>query len=88
LHYTYRDYEQFASKLDFYARLKAREWHEKGRLSKKWMRATWGWFRFFKHYIWHLGFLDGKAGWHIARQYMEAARKRYEYLEALQKRTK
>ncbi len=88
LHYTYRNYEQFASKLDFYARLKAREWHEKGRRPGVWKQRLSAWFRFFKHYIWHLGFLDGKAGWRIARQYMEAARKRYEYLEALQKRTK
>jgi hypothetical protein len=28
-------------------------------------------FRFFKHYIWQLGFLDGKIGWIISKLWQD-----------------
>jgi hypothetical protein len=56
-HFTYRSYEQFGKKLDFYARLKAMEWYEKGRKYHHISHLIIPLYRFFKHYFLHFGFL-------------------------------
>jgi len=87
-HYTYKDYNHFAGKLDFYARLKAQEWFRKGRRYHFLDKHLNAFYRFFKHYILHFGFLDGAEGFSIARHYMEAARKRFDYLHEMEKKGK
>ena len=85
-HYTYKSFEQFENKLDFYARLRAREWFEQGRKYRAWRQFIKSVYRFFKHYILHLGFLDGRLGWRLARHYSKATWKRYGYLKAMEKK--
>ncbi len=84
LHYTYRSFEQFENKLDFYAKLRAREWYEQGRKYRLWRQVFKAVYRFFKHYILHLGFLDGRLGWRLATHYSKAAWKRFAYLKQLE----
>ncbi len=83
-HYTYKSFEQFENKLDFYAKLRAREWFEQGRKYRIWRQLFKSAYRFFKHYILHLGFLDGRLGWRLATHYSKAAWKRYAYLKQLE----
>ncbi|NPA43513.1 MAG: glycosyltransferase [Chlorobi bacterium] len=86
LHYPYRDESDFTHKLELYARLKAVEWHKKGKRYhplKQWLTSA---YRFFKHFILHLGFLDGKAGWKIALHSMRTVWRRYENLKELEQK--
>ncbi|MCX2678551.1 glycosyltransferase family 2 protein [Galbibacter sp. EGI 63066] len=62
IHYSYKNYEDYKSKMLKYGRLRAKETHQKG---KKWTiihqyaRPMW---KFFNHYILRLGILDGRKG--------------------------
>lgn len=66
VHYSYRDADHFLEKVDRYAGWSAKD-HE-----PKTGRITWFHlfikpaFRFFKHYIWQMGFLDGKPGYIVS----------------------
>jgi len=88
LHYTFNSEEQFARKLDLYSKLKAREWHERGKKYSLFTQILNTGYRFFKHYFLHFGFLDGKAGYAIASHYMKAVWKRYDYLKKLENEKK
>ncbi len=87
LHYTYKNRAHFEQKLSLYARLKAEEWYIKGHKYNPFMQIFGPVYRFFKHYIWHFGFLDGKAGFLIAKHYMKAVWKRHENLRNLYKKS-
>ncbi len=88
LHYTFNSEEQFARKLDLYSKLKAREWFERGKTYNSVKQLFSSVYRFFKHFVLHFGFLDGKAGYAIARHYMKAVWKRYDYLKKLENEKK
>jgi len=66
-HYTYKDMDHFLNKMKRYA-----TWSAKDHL-KKTPRVTFfhlylkPFFRFLKHYVIQLGFLDGKVGFTISR---------------------
>ncbi|HET8574495.1 MAG TPA: glycosyltransferase family 2 protein [Edaphocola sp.] len=66
-HYTADSYEQFIIKSKKYARLSAAKY----RKQKKKIFPGKGWtsagFSFIKDYIFRLGFLDGHAGWQVAK---------------------
>ncbi len=79
-HYSYRDHEQYASKLEMYARLQAEELYRQGRKPRFWMLTVKPAFRFFVHYFVRLGILDGKAGFELARAHAKGVWKRYRYL--------
>lgn len=63
LHYTATDYAAFLQKNKHYATLAAVGNNRKS-LPKRWLSPA---FTFLKDYIFRLGFLDGKAGWQIAK---------------------
>ncbi len=88
LHYTYKNKKHFEQKLDLYARLKAKEWALKGKKYCFFQQLFHSLYRFFKHYILHFGFLDGKSGWLIANHYRMTIWKRYEYLKRIRKEDK
>jgi len=88
IHYTYRSEEQFDRKIDMYSRLKAKEWKKRGKKYNPVLQFLTSLYRFVKHYILHLGFLDGKAGWKIAVNSMKTVWKRYDNLRKLEKETK
>ncbi len=85
IHYTYKNQTHFTKKLELYSRLKAKEWHERGKKYNPLMQIINSAYRFFKHYILHFGFLDGKEGFLIAKHYMRAVWNRYENLKKLEK---
>ncbi len=66
IHNTYKDMAHFLEKMRRYARLSALDYSEKTprvTLYHLWVKPA---FRFFKHYILKLGFLDGKVGFIIS----------------------
>lgn len=80
LHYTTRSELQYAKKMEKYARLFAVKMHAKGKsagIIKAYSSAI---FRFYKEYILQLGFLDGTAGFKIARAHFIYTRNKYLYL--------
>jgi glycosyltransferase involved in cell wall biosynthesis len=81
LHYTYKNDELYAKKLNLYSKLKAEEWYQSGKKYNPLMQVLNSAYRFFKHYILHFGFLDGKEGFTIARHNMKAVWNRYENLK-------
>ena len=61
-HYTVWNYEQYFKKFDRYTKVQSEQWAEEGEDTsylKLLFRPAW---RFFREYIVHRGFLDGKAG--------------------------
>ncbi len=83
LHYTYENFQAFEAKLEKYSRLRALEWYERGKRYNPVMHLLAPAYRFFKHFIWHLGFLDGKKGFVIAKHASKAVWRRYSNLKAL-----
>jgi len=66
-HYTSRNLEEFTVKMVGYASLNAAKYHQQGKKAgwtKLYLAAP---FSFIKNYIFRLGFLDGKAGFIVAR---------------------
>ncbi len=62
LHYTYRDMEHFLAKMRRYARWSAQDHSGKTRRVTAFHLVFKPFFRFLKHYVFQLGFLDGKVG--------------------------
>lgn len=79
-HFSYRSHDQYAGKLEMYARLQAEELYRKNKKSRFWLLTVKPAFRFFVHYIVRMGFLDGSAGFELARAHAIGVWKRYKYL--------
>jgi glycosyltransferase involved in cell wall biosynthesis len=79
-HYSYRSHQQYADKLELYARLQAEELFRKNKRPGFWYLRVKPAFRFFAHYIIRMGVLDGKAGFELARAHARGVWKRYKYL--------
>jgi hypothetical protein len=85
LHFTYRDLAHFEAKMERYAKWSAMDYDNKtGKIGffHLYLKPA---FRFFKHYILKLGFLDGRAGWVISKLMAGGVRKRYQYLQQKRK---
>lgn len=66
-HYSYDDYEQALDKMNRYSTLGAQQAHAAGKratLADAWLRGGWAFVRTF---VLKRGFLDGRAGWLLAR---------------------
>lgn len=87
-HFSFQEYRQYASKLDFYAKLQAFELSRENRSfhkGYKWFRPG---LRFFVHYFLRFGILDGYKGYTLAKMHAKAVSKRYTLLESLKQREK
>ena len=62
VHYTCASYNQYLPKLERYAAVQARVWHEQGGRTSVWQLLFRGPLRFLQGYVWRFGFLDGLAG--------------------------
>lgn len=62
IHYCYKDYEDYKSKMLKYGQLKAKEDFYKEKHFNYLMMVVKPAWKFFNHYIIRLGFLDGKKG--------------------------
>jgi len=76
-HNTYKSIEHFKSKMERYAEWSARDALRRGVKPNAFHFYIKPAFRFFKHFIWQLGFLDGRRGWVIANMYAWYVRQRY-----------
>lgn len=66
-HNTYKSIQHYFAKIDRYSTYAANDLikkHSSVGIYHLWIKPTW---RFFKHYILNLGFLDGKVGYIISR---------------------
>ncbi len=79
-HYSYRTREQYAKKLEMYARLQAEELFRKNKKSTHLPLTVKPAFRFLVHYVIRMGILDGSAGFELARAHAIGVWKRYKYL--------
>lgn len=66
IHYTFKDMDHFLEKTNKYARLSAKDHFEKTPHVSWFHLCIKPVFRFFKHFILKLGFLDGKVGYIIS----------------------
>ncbi len=66
LHYSYKNFDHYISKINNYAWLQAEELYKKGKKVNVFHVTVKPVFRFFKHYILGLGFLDGFPGFILA----------------------
>jgi glycosyltransferase involved in cell wall biosynthesis len=82
-HYSVRDAAEFMSKADHYACLSAGKYlmnNKKPTFLKLHIAPL---FHFIKNYIVFLGFMDGKAGWDIARMISKHTRLKYRLLKEM-----
>jgi glycosyltransferase involved in cell wall biosynthesis len=76
-HYTYKDFNSFIRKKNLYAQLQAKELALKGKKANLFHFIFKPSFRFFKHFIFQKGFLDGIEGFFIATFYAYTIFARY-----------
>lgn len=85
LHFTYRDMDHFLAKMQRYSRWAAQDLHERGRRRVNgfhlWLKPA---FRFFKHFVWQGGFLDGRTGLTVSAIMAWGVFLRYAYLMEIQ----
>jgi glycosyltransferase involved in cell wall biosynthesis len=83
-HYSVKDAHEYDSKSSYYAKLSAVKYFNSGKkasLVKLYISPVFG---FFKNYIVYLGFLDGRAGWDIAKITVKNTRRKYNLLNQMQ----
>lgn len=84
-HYSYRSFDHYISKINQYSWLQAKDLHRKGKSINLYHILIKPPIRFFIHYIVRLGFLDGFAGFMIAKTQAFAVLSRYIKLWLLNK---
>lgn len=83
-HYTAKNFEHLSAKLKLYAALTAEEYHKKKKKSTWLKRNFAGSFAFIKSYVFNFGFLDGRAGYQLAKILSNYTRLKYQHLYQLQ----
>lgn len=84
LHYSYYSLEEHVRQLDKFSSIAAKELFEKNKKVSVFKLISSSTTRFLSHYIWKLGFLDGYAGYRIARMEGYASFLKYAKLKELQ----
>jgi len=85
LHYTVQNRREYDAKTDHYARMNARKYVEAGKRPNFFKQYFSPVFAFIQHYIFRLGFLDGKEGFIIAKTTARYTFLKYRYLKELKK---
>lgn len=83
LHYSYYDLEDHLKQIEKFTNIAAKEIYQKGKKPAAFKMYLNAWAKFVSHYIIHAGFLDGKAGWTIARYSAYATYLKYKKARAL-----
>ena len=81
IHNTFKSKKDYLRKIDFYAQLQAKDYDKTTKRITFFHTIAKPMFRFFKHYIINLGFLDGYIGFMISFYQLKAVKMRYEYLK-------
>ena len=76
-HFSYKNFDHYISKINQYSWLQAKELHKKGKKVNLYHILIKPPARFFIHYIFKLGFLDGFEGFMIAKSQSFAVLTRY-----------
>ncbi len=87
LHYTVYSRQEYAEKMNGYARMNAKKYFDAGKRAGFFKRFLSPIFAFLQHYILRLGFLDGKEGFIIARTTSLYTYQKYHYLKVLNERS-
>ncbi len=85
IHHSYRSIQDHLDKVEKYAALRAQIWLDRGRnpnIFKRWLGPM---FKGFKSYILKFGFLDGGAGWKIAKMNAHLVKRQLHYFDKLKK---
>ncbi len=83
-HFSVKDISEYDSKCAYYANLSAKKYFREGKKSgiiKLYLSPLFG---FIRNYFFYLGFLDGRAGWDIAKTTAKNTRRKYQYLNQLE----
>ena len=85
IHNTFVSGEDFQKKLDRYAKWQAKDYDSKTGTITFYHTHLKPAIRFLKHFIFQLGFIDGKVGFIISKYQANAVKMRYQYLMELRK---
>lgn len=85
LHWSYHSLADHAERIERYSDLHAQQLLADGKQATWIKRRLSPAFKFFQGYVLQLGFLDGAAGWHIARLSARAVHLKYAKLHQLRK---
>ena len=81
IHNTFKSKKAYLQKLEKYARWQAKDYDKKVEQITLYHLGLKPLFRFLKHYIYQLGFLDGTVGFIIASYQAKAVKMRYQFLK-------
>jgi glycosyltransferase involved in cell wall biosynthesis len=79
-HYTYKDFDNYTSKMHRYSELQAQMLYKKGKKPTGYHFFFRPWYRFMSQYFLRLGILDGKEGFILAYTSAFSVFKRYVHL--------
>ena len=85
LHYTVNSLQEYAEKTNSYAMMNAKKYFAAGKRSNFFKQYISPVFAFLQHYIFRLGFLDGREGFIIAKTTARYTFLKYHYLEQMNK---
>lgn len=88
LHYSYYTREDHLKQIEFFSNIASNELFQRGKKSNYILIYLKVIFQFFKNFVLKLGFLDGIAGWHIARLSAFATYQKYSKLIRLHRDSK
>jgi len=83
-HYSVKDTHEYDAKSNLYAKLSAVKYLNNGKKAGFVKRYISPIFGFLKNYIIYLGFLDGRAGWEIAKITVKSTWRKYYLLNQMQ----
>ena len=83
MHYTVQNREDYNAKTDHYARMNAKKYIAAGKKAGFFKQYFSPVFAFIQHYIFRLGFLDGREGFIIAKTTARYTFLKYHYLKEL-----
>jgi glycosyltransferase involved in cell wall biosynthesis len=83
LHYTVQNHQEYDAKTDYYARMNAKKYFTAGKKTSWFKQYLSPAFAFLQHYIFRLGFLDGKEGFIIAKTTARYTFLKYRYLKEM-----
>jgi hypothetical protein len=86
LHYSYYTLDDHYKQVNYFTDIASKAYFEKGIKAYWWNLIINPAAKFIDHYILHLGFLDGIAGWYIARISAYATYLKYKKILQLQNR--
>ena len=85
LHYTVQNRQEYDAKTDYYARMNAKKYFTAGKKPNFFKQYLSPAFAFMQHFIFRLGFLDGAAGFIIAKTTARYTFLKYRYLKEMNK---